>query len=250
MSEEQVFDEYAAFYNLLYADKDYEAESNYVAKLLSTNGVKEGRILELGTGTGRHAEILSSNSYSVTGIEQSAEMISRCNTNETFTVIQGDIRNCYAGSDFDAAISMFHVISYMVSNDDLTSVFRSVKQQLKTGGLFLFDVWYTPAVLSQKPEVRVKRLSNGEASFTRIAEPEEDPENNTVSVGYTIFGRENGSSNTFEFSENHLMRHFSGPEIDLLARSTGFEVILQEEFLTSEKPGPDTWGVMFVLRSV
>jgi hypothetical protein len=46
------------------------------------------------------------------------------------------------------------------------------------------------------------------------------------------------------------MRHFSIPEIELLAKLTGFEIIKTEEFLSGETPGPNTWGVCFVLSKV
>ena len=44
------------------------------------------------------------------------------------------------------------------------------------------------------------------------------------------------------------MRHFSIPEIALLADLTNFTVIKTEEFGTQEKPSENTWGVCFVLQ--
>jgi len=46
------------------------------------------------------------------------------------------------------------------------------------------------------------------------------------------------------------MRHFSIPEIDLIARLTGFEMIHTEEFLTEKPASEETWGVCFVLKKV
>jgi hypothetical protein len=44
------------------------------------------------------------------------------------------------------------------------------------------------------------------------------------------------------------MRHFSLPELDLLASVAGFERLCAEAFLTGEAPGEETWGVCLVLR--
>jgi hypothetical protein len=44
------------------------------------------------------------------------------------------------------------------------------------------------------------------------------------------------------------MRHFSIPEIELLAAFTNFTVIKTEEFSTKKIPGTETWGVCFVLQ--
>ncbi|HEY2400385.1 MAG TPA: class I SAM-dependent methyltransferase, partial [Steroidobacteraceae bacterium] len=54
----EVFDAYAAYYDLLYRDKDYPGEARYVQSLLRRHGVSDGDLLELGCGTGRHAEQL------------------------------------------------------------------------------------------------------------------------------------------------------------------------------------------------
>ncbi|MEO5344644.1 MAG: hypothetical protein H7842_15245 [Gammaproteobacteria bacterium SHHR-1] len=44
------------------------------------------------------------------------------------------------------------------------------------------------------------------------------------------------------------MRHFSLPEIDLLAGQAGFARVRAEEFLTGTVPGEGTWGVCVVLQ--
>ena len=44
------------------------------------------------------------------------------------------------------------------------------------------------------------------------------------------------------------MRHFSLPELDLLAQVAGFERINVEEWLTGAPPSEATWGVCLVMR--
>ena len=44
------------------------------------------------------------------------------------------------------------------------------------------------------------------------------------------------------------MRHFSLPELDLLAADAGFERVGAEEFLTGAAPGESTWGVCLTRR--
>jgi hypothetical protein len=44
------------------------------------------------------------------------------------------------------------------------------------------------------------------------------------------------------------MRHFSLPELDLLAEASGFERISAEEWLTRDPPSEAIWGVCLVLR--
>jgi hypothetical protein len=46
------------------------------------------------------------------------------------------------------------------------------------------------------------------------------------------------------------MRHFSIPEIGLLAEHTGFKILKTEEFLTASDPSERTWGVCIILKKI
>src|SRR4051794_24460513 len=91
------FRRYAAFYDLLYHDKDYEAEAHYVARNLRGARPDARSILELGSGTGRHGRLLAGMGFDVYGIERSAEMVAVAQSHElanapgSFTCKVGDL---------------------------------------------------------------------------------------------------------------------------------------------------------------
>lgn len=245
-----VFNAYSRYYDLLYRDKDYVAETNYIAGLLDRFGVTGKDLLEFGSGTGKHGRLLAECGYRVTGIERSAEMVAQAEVAPGFSCQQGDICTVQLGQTFDVVLSLFHVVSYQTTNEAVQAVFVRAAEHLQTGGLFVFDVWYSPAVYAQKPEVRVKRMAEDAIEITRIAEPVLHPNENRVDVNYTIFARDITGGAVKTFSETHPMRHFSLPELDLLARINGFAVVGTEEFLTGSRPGEETWGVCLILRKV
>ena len=72
-----VFADYARYHDLLYRDKDYAAEAEYVAGLIRKFHPSAGSILELGSGTGIHASLLAEKGFTVHGIERSPEMLAR-----------------------------------------------------------------------------------------------------------------------------------------------------------------------------
>ena len=242
------FDAYTRYYDLIYHDKDYEAEVDYIVDLLLSNGVTGHQILEFGSGTGKHGRLLAQRGYQVTGIERSAQMLSLSKQVPGFVCQQGDICNVDLGHTFDAVISLFHVISYQLTNKSVSSVFANAAEHLSTGGLFIFDVWYSPAVLTQRPVVRVKRFQDEKVCFTRIAEPTLYPNQNRVDVNYTIFAEDllNGAIDTL--SECHPMRHFSILELDHFANNVGLDLLSSEEFLTGESPSEETWGICLVFK--
>ena len=250
MTNSTVFDVYSHYYDLLYQDKDYVGEADYIQALLTRQGVAQGDLLEFGSGTGKHGRLLADRGYRVHGIERSTEMVAQATEANGFTCQEDDICAVQLGRTFDAVLSLFHVISYQTSNAALSAVFTRAAEHLNLGGLFVFDFWYSPAVYTQRPAVRVKRMADSQIEITRIAEPVIYPNDNRVDVNYTIFARDLVSGAVQISTETHPMRHLSLPEIDLLATVQGFERIGAEEFLSGKPAGEDTWGVCVTLRRI
>ena len=81
-----------------------------------------------------------------------------------------------------------------------------------------------------------------------MTNPYIDPSKNTATVDYTTFAVPVVQGAPVMYSEQHHMRHFSIPEIDLLCQMTGFEILQSEEWLTGAMPSKDTCGLCFILR--
>lgn len=255
MSEK--FKEYSRYYDLLYRDKDYTLEADYISSLLFRFGGKVRSVLELGCGTGKHAMLLAASGMRVTGVEFSETMLHEaCLRAEslgpsqgTFTPVAGDARSVRLGR-FDAVISLFHVVSYQVSNEDALAIFRTAASHLSKDGVFIFDVWYAPAVLANLPSVRVKRMADAQTSIIRIAEPTSNVNESRVDVQYTVIVSDKSTGETVQLLEKHPMRYFSSLELDLLAAATGMKIIHAEEWMTRATPSENTWGVCFVAQKL
>ena len=244
------FKHYSQYYDLLYQDKDYQAETKYIVELIEQYGPNSEHILELGSGTGIHAQLLAANGYQIFGIERSAEMVAIANQtpNKKVQFEVSDIVDFTLNQKFDVALSLFHVISYLTDNESLVKTFKNVHQHLNSEGLFIFDVWHSDAVHHQIPEKRTKTLQNDAVEITRKATPTIKSAINVVEVAYDISVRNKADNQTFNFKENHPMRHFCRPEIELLAIATGFDVIHSEEFLSKNEPSSATWGVCYIFK--
>jgi SAM-dependent methyltransferase len=243
----KVFDEYATYYDLIYQEKDYAGEAAYVQKRLSEHAITSGTILELGCGTGRHAEHLARMGFSVHGVDKSQRMVesaNACKPHElagrlTFEV--GDLRTMKTDRKFEAAISLFHVASYQTTNDNLLAMFKTVSAHLKPGGVFLFDFWYGPAVLTDLPSIRIKRMRADGFDILRIAEPTMHPNRNLVDVNYTILITRHGGGKTKIFHEKHPMRYLFLPEIKYMTKCIGMGVIASYDWLTTEELSAKSW---------
>lgn len=242
------FNAYSHYYDLLYQDKNYSTEAAYIRSLLIRHGVIAGELLEFGSGTGKHAQLLVKHGYTVDGIERSAEMVSQTPLMTGLNCQEGDIRSFRSEKRYDAVLSLFHVLSYQITNEDVNDVFARAAEHLKPNGIFVFDFWYSPAVYSQKATTRVKRMFDEKIEVTRIAEPHIYPNENRVDVNYTIYAKDRASNCIQTLVELHPMRHFSLPEIDLFADIAGLKRVATEEFLTCNQPSEKTWGVCVTLQ--
>lgn len=253
------FGSYAQYYDLLYQDKDYQQEANFVIRLLQQYVPQARTILEVGCGTGRHAEYLLRAGYQVTGVERSSDMLALCRQRHSqlspdqqanMTMIEGDLRDFRLEQSFDVVLALFHVISYQSTNEDLQAAFTTVAKHLKPGGIFIFDVWYGPAVLHQKTHLRVKRLKDdrktNHITITRIAEPILYPNDNIVDVNYQILVQDTDNQQYQEFYEVHRMRYLFNPEISIFLKQANLERLAYGEWMTSQPASLNTWGVYFV----
>jgi SAM-dependent methyltransferase len=250
-----VFETYAKYYDLLYREKDYAGEAAYVHKLIQRDFPGARSVLELGSGTGKHAVMLAERAYDVSGVDRSAEMVALARARglalESSRVMfsQGDVRSVRLGRTFDVVVSLFHVMSYQTTNEDLAAAMATAATHLALGGGFIFDCWYGPAVLMQRPEVRVKRLDDDDLSVTRVAEPRLSLSDSTVDVGYTMFVCDKKTQAWSTFNETHRMRYLFMPEVRQLLGNAGLDLVRAEEWVTGREPDAGSWSTVFVART-
>ncbi len=254
-----VFDDYAQYYNLLYRDKDYAAEVVYIEQLLHQHSAKPVHsILDLGCGTGNHDFIFAQKGYDVTGVDLSEQMVaiatSRATDIPNVHFLCGNAQEIQIGKEFDAVISLFHVMSYQTSNSALSSCLKNAYTHLKQDGLFLFDFWYGPAVLVDPPTIRIKRLENDKIRVVRLAEPKMLPNENVVEVHYEIWVEE---IQTPKVSENHQlkmihevhpMRYLFLPELKFMLEQIGFHVLQDLEWMSYKGLSADSWNGLLVAQ--
>ncbi len=119
----KVFENFANYYDIFYKDKDYETEIDMLLGLLKGKIKEDALILDMGCGTGRHAFELHKKGYRVHGIDLSREMINIANSKyretDGITFAVNDIREYQNEQKFNLVLSLFHVLSYQNTNEDI-----------------------------------------------------------------------------------------------------------------------------------
>lgn len=257
-----VFGDYARYYNLLYADKDYSKETGFVLECFSAAGCRFTSLLDLGCGTGRHALCMAERGKAVIGVDQSETMLEMGRQKLSEAVMRrplpahvpmpelflGDAREIRLGRTFDAVTSLFHVMSYQNNEDEALALLATAHQHLQPGGMFLFDFWYGPGVLSDPPTERDRIMEDAQTRVERHAHPVQRINDDVVEVHYTMKLEDKLTGRKSRLEEVHAMRYWFMPELKYLARRAGFTVVGEGAWLSTSLPSASTWNAWMLVK--
>ena len=247
-----IFGKYANLYDLYYAEKNYAAEVDFVLGMAARfSGGSPASVLDMGCGTGRHLLEFSRRGLACAGFDMSEAMLAQARkrlAGRDVTLAQGNLTDFANGLTYDLVVSMFAVMGYLTTNGDLVAGLRTARRHLRPGGLFVFDGWFGPAVLANKPEIRTHEYADGSQTVRRRAVPVLDPVRQTVQVRYEVRTYE-GAKLLQEVQEEHCMRFMFVREVALAMDAAGLELAHACPFLQADGTlALDTWNVSFVAR--
>ena len=251
----EVFDTtYSNVYDTIYSEKDYNGECELLERAFSTYAeFSISSVLDLGCGTGNHSIRLAEKGYEVTGIDISTSMLNHAfqKSREKDLNIQfhcSSIIDLDLKKEFDCAIMMFAVLGYHHDNDEIIQALKNIRKHLKEEGILVFDVWYGPAVLSQKPSDRFLIKKEGDKQVIRTSSGTLDTMNHICDVEFNLW-EINNKSIISQTRETHRMRYFFPQEIKLFLKIAGFEMLRIGAFPDFESnPTDETWNVMVVAK--
>ena len=248
----EIFASSAKFYDLIYKDKDYAGEAQYVFDKIKGFRPKCESLLELGCGTGNYSYPFRNLGLKVHGIDASSEMISIANqktssmgtNNISFEVSSAE--NLYSSTRWDSVISLFFMLGYQISDESLQETLKHVRSVLGKDGLFVFDFWNAPCVLKTGCSSKKIVVENEELWVSRESTPKRVDGKNCIRIKQSYSAEEKGSGNTYSFDEMHEVRFFFREDIVQLLEENNFELLHVESFM-NDKPLDDTiWaGIAF-----
>ncbi|NPV85809.1 MAG: class I SAM-dependent methyltransferase [Anaerolineae bacterium] len=249
---------YADAYDHFYHDKDYASECDLLEKIFAAYGKgRIHRILDLGCGTGNHAIPLAQRGYAVMGIDCSAEMLAQAQrkidalpSGISLCFKQQDLQTLQLEEHFDIALMMFAVLGYQLKNSQVLQALKTARNHLRPDGLLIFDIWYGPAVLAQKPEQRAKVIPIEDGELIRLTAGVLDTRQHVCHVDYRIWQIQRQRL-VSTGAERHTMRYFFPRELEFYLESAGFEPLRLGAFPDFDKdPDEDTWNALQVARAV
>jgi len=161
----------AEYYDEIYIanGKDYPFEVKLAGKYIEEYKQSKGtRLLDVGCGTGIHANLLSKY-YQVEGLDIEKRMITVARRNfPHIRFHQGDMVNFKLNRKFDIIASFFSAIGHVKTKPRLQKTIKNLSQHLLPGGVLLIEPWFTPdqwypgrvnTIFVDKPDVKIIRMS-------------------------------------------------------------------------------------------
>jgi len=248
MKADASFKDYAEYYDLIYKDKDYEKEVDFIENIFGENMPK--KILEVGCGTGSYTKILLERGYEVTALDMSEDMLKIAREKCACHFIKGDIRDIALKEKFDACIAMFAVMGYVTDTSGIIKALNNIRRHLKPNGVFVFDVWNGLAVMSLLPEQRIKEVENDRIKIVRVAIPNLRAFDHICEVDYKVLILNKGDNAFDEINEKHVMRFYFPQEIAYYLGQVGFEVLKICPFLDlNGEVDENVWNIAVIARA-
>jgi SAM-dependent methyltransferase len=231
---------YAREYDRIYQNKDYAAECDFLEALFKKHALSVRSILDLGCGTGGHLIPLIKRGYSVTGVDLSTAMLRQAmqklnDAGLSAPLIESDMCSVDLSGTFDVVISMFSSMCYHISNERFGAACRAARKHLSPGGAFIFDIWYGPGILHDRPKDKTRRHTVDGLNITRSAQISLNEKNHTVNIAFTL-SEEKDAIIISEYTENHRIRYFFTEELSQFLSAAGFSDTVFCPFLNAQSP--------------
>lgn len=126
------------FYDKVYADKDYEAESQAVARIIKKTNTNYKKILDMCCGTGKHLSFLQKE-FECSGLDINENMIEVAKSRVSCNFYIGDMKNFVINEKFDVIVCLFGSIAYNLNLQSLYATLENCKKHLNTKGSILIE---------------------------------------------------------------------------------------------------------------
>lgn len=259
----EAYTDFAYVYDTFMDETPYEEWCRFLLDMIEKYGIskperledllqsEKNLVLDLGCGTGTLTEMLADAGYDMIGVDSSADMLElamekRERSGHEILYLQQDMRELALYSTIGTVISVCDSLNYLLTEEDLDTVFRLVENYLFPGGIFIFDfnTVYKYAEVIGDTTIAENRE---ECSFIWENYYHEEEQINEYEV--TVFVREREDCYR-KFAETHYQRGYSVEQMERLVKGAGLDVVLVLDADTHEPVTAESERVYVVARKV
>jgi len=141
--QKNIYTTFARLYDRLMSEKKYSVWEKLIAEVVKKYAIPKGICLDVACGTGKITGMLLKQGFRAIGIDKSEAMLEIARRNfpaERF--IKSDICDFSAGDSSQAvmAVSFYDSLNYLLTDEEMSAMFKTVARNLAPGAIFLFDM--------------------------------------------------------------------------------------------------------------
>ncbi len=241
-----MYNEFAAVYDRLICDVDYEKWADYYFKIFRRYGLVPHLGLDLGCGTGSMTIKLSERGIDMTGVDMSEDMLSIANeksVGKNILYLNQEMSDLELYGTVDFVVSGLDCVNYVTDKRKLLKTFKLVNNYLNPGGIFIFDIntrYKLENILGDNTYV----LEDDDVFLTW--QNEFDKRKGMCDFYLSFFCRKGEFYQRFD--EQQTQRAYSISDIEELLTKSGMRLLSVYDDLSFEKPKKDSKRLFFVAQ--
>ena len=140
-----MYEGFANVYDHMMENIPYDEWFGRIKECLEDYGITEGRICELGCGTGIITEKFAKAGYDMIGLDQSVDMLALARekqekTGTSILYLNQSMEKMELDGPVDVFLSVCDSMNYLLHDEDMIALFHKIHEYLKSGGYFIFDL--------------------------------------------------------------------------------------------------------------
>jgi SAM-dependent methyltransferase len=137
----EAYEAFAPIYDEFNHLNDYDMWLGVLLSELEKHGLRKGRVLDVGCGTGKAFEPMLRRGWQVRGCDLSPGMLeqARQKFGDAVPLAQADLRELPSFGEFELVLALNDVVNYLTEDGDLERALAGIRANLAPGGLVLFD---------------------------------------------------------------------------------------------------------------
>jgi len=234
----------AEYYDILMRDINYDKWIEYLMDTIDLFNIESTPLLDLTCGTGNSIlPFVKKKKEPLLGVDNSIEMLKVAKEKlPNLTLVQANARKLPFFNRFNLVFSMFDSLNYILDLEKLIEAFNSVKEALKPGGHFLFDL-NTPYGLKYVSGRDVREENKNLMSVWRNVYKKS---NKILTLHLTLFVKKD--ANWERIDEIHEEKGYSEDEIRYGLKTLDFEVIDAFKCFEHSRPDRFTKRILYIAR--
>lgn len=255
------YTDFAYVYDTFMDETPYEDWCCFLLDMIKREGIskpersedalqsEKNLVLDLGCGTGTLTELLAQAGYDMIGVDCSADMLElamekRQRSGHEILYLLQDMRQLELYSTVGTVISVCDSLNYLLTEEDLHTVFRLVENYLFPGGIFIFDF---NTVYKYAEVIGDTTIAENREECSFIWENYYHAEKQINEYEITVFVKEPGERYR-KFTETHYQRGYTVEQMERLVKTAGLDLVTVLDADTHEPVTAQSERVYMVAR--